>query len=131
MTSAHPQRPLPSHAQRRDEAKQKDLLRRIGDAAQPHENRVGDDGKTHRPHPAQTVAEPAEEHAARGRADQKPRDHQAEPGVDRAFARLAQEINQRGPTDERKEPHLEAVEHPAQKGGGQRDPLRADGEAAL
>ena len=94
-----------------------------GKSAQAGEDRVSEYAQGHRAHPANLVAKPPEQHAARGRADEEHRDDGAEPfGSVRRGGRTEQ-IRQRGPADQREQAHFKTVEHPAEQGRGEGHPF--------
>ena len=73
------ERPLAAHAERGDESQRGDVPRLGREAAQPGEDRIGEDAQRHRADAADAIAEPAEKHAAGGGADEEDRDDRAEP----------------------------------------------------
>ena len=117
----HTERPFAPHPQRRDEAEHGHVPGLRRKAAQAGEHRIREDAQRHRADAADRVAEPAEEHAARGGADEEHGDDRAKPfvGVAGRGGRTEQVLERR-PTDQRKEPHLEPVEQPAEHGGDER-----------
>ena len=124
----HAERPFAAHAERRDESQHGDVPGLAGESAQAGENRVGDDAERHRANAADAIAEPAEQHAAGGRADQKDRHDHAEPfaferGIGGEFA--VQQLVECRRADQREHADLEAVEHPAQQRGDERHPFAA------
>src|SRR5207249_4859597 len=94
------------------------LLDRGADAAAPG---VDEDAGGHRPHPADLVAEPAEQHAAGRRPDQESRRDDPEPLAGYLLARRgAEQLPEGRAGDEWEQAHLQAVEHPPEQGGGER-----------
>src|SRR6185436_4963092 len=95
-----------------------DVPRRGGEAAQPRKNGVGSDAPDHRLDPADPVAQPTEEDATRSGADEEGGDDAGEPRSDVGVgSRGAEQLLEGGTAGEREETHLQAVEHPAEKGG--------------
>ena len=118
----HAERPLAAHAERGDEPQRRDVPRFGREAAQSGEHRIREDAQRHRAHAADAIAEPAEEHAAGRGADEEHGDDGAEPLRGLRGRRGSKQIVERRPADQRKQAHLEAVEHPSQQGGRQRHP---------
>ena len=97
----------------------------VANAAQAGEYGVRDNAERHRAHAAQAIAQPAEHDAARRGADEKRGHDDGEPLVPHRGVLRRQELGERLLSDERKHPHLEAVEQPTQERGRQGHPLAA------
>ena len=124
----HAERPFAAHAERGDESQHGDVPGLASETAKSREDRVGRNAQRHRAHAADAIAKPAEQHAARGRADEEHGHDHAEPlaferGIGGELA--VQQLVERGRPDEREHADLEAVEHPAQQRGDQRHPFAA------
>jgi len=124
------ERPLAAHSERRDEAQRRDVPRFGREAARAGEDCIGEDAHRHRAHTANFVTEPAEEHAAAGRADEEDGDDHAEPLCRIRCLGGTEQIGERSLADEREQPHLEPVEKPPEEGSDQGHDLSAlrDGE---
>ena len=120
------QRPFAAHAQRGDETKRAQVPRLLREVRQTGEQRIRQDAERHGAHPADAVAQPAEDQPAAGRAHEKQRGDLPHPHLDELFVQHAGgglHLLQRGPRHEREDAHLHPVEHPAEKGRQQHQPL--------
>ena len=93
------------------------------------EERIDEDADRHGLYPADFVAEPAEEHAAAGRAEEERGRDVAHPEPDKRIGNheplAGLHLLQRRPGDQGKDAHLKPVEHPAESG------CQQDGKEAL
>ena len=121
----HAERPFAPHAQGREQPQDEDLGRRFGESTQAGENGIRQHAPDHGPHAAHAIAEPAKQQSATGRANQERRRYPGRPKADLVLGIRPQQFQQRRPGHERKQAHLQAVEHPTQKCSGQRHVLRA------
>ena len=94
--------PMPSAAMNRSAAICQAAL---GEAAQAREDRVRQHAQRHRAHAADAVAQPTEQHAAGGRADQKAGRDDAKPqGRSCRIVGRGQQVLEGRPADQRKQP---------------------------
>ena len=97
----------------------------MGQPADSAEDGVRKDAQHHRPHPADAIAKPAEQHAAGCRADEEAGRDDGDPPAELHVVGIAEQIAQSRPCDQGKQAHFQAVEHPPEQGGQEGNPATA------
>src|SRR5436189_23486 len=101
------------------------MPRLFGEVTEPCENGVSQNAQRHRTHSADAVAEPAERQSAAGCAHEKKRGDAPHPESNElvAAARALHHVLQGRTRHQGEDSHLQTVEHPAEKGGYEHQPL--------
>ena len=111
----HAERPFAAHAQGGDDAQHRHLPGRRGQTAQAAEQGVGHDAQRHGAHPAQPIADPAEEDTPGGCSDQEARVDDREPTGHVLVAGGGQQVAQGGSGHLGEKAHFQAIEQPAEQ----------------
>ena len=128
------QRPLAAHAKRRDKPQKAQVPRLLCKVAKARKDRVGQNAQSHGPDPPQAVAQPAEPQAAPRSPNEKQRRNPPHPQPDElvlAGNGVRDHALQRRSRHQGEDPHLQTVEHPAEEGRRQDQPLSPGAGASV